>query len=114
MLEQPRKEASMGALKASTFAIVLGAIVLPALAQAPARPKPAPRTAAKCAAPEYRQLDFWVGDWDAYDLADANKRVARNRVDLSATWPQLTCFLQHHSPQSPTAFLSNLLTAPAR
>ena len=47
-----------------------------------AAPAPAPAApAGKCAAPEYRQLDFWIGDWDAYDL-DEHKVVARNRVDL--------------------------------
>jgi hypothetical protein len=71
----------MDALKASTLAILLGMAVLPTLGQSPASRKPAPRIAPKCAAPEHRQLDFWLGDWDAYDLADANKRVARNRVD---------------------------------
>jgi hypothetical protein len=23
---------------------------------------------AQCAAPEHRRLDFWVGDWDAYEV----------------------------------------------
>jgi hypothetical protein len=69
----------MDALKASTVAILLGMAGLPGLAQAAAKPKAAPRAAAKCATPEHRQ---WVGDWDAYDLADGNKRVARNWVDL--------------------------------
>ena len=25
--------------------------------------------AAPCASPEYHQLDFWVGDWDVFDVA---------------------------------------------
>jgi hypothetical protein len=53
---------------------IIGALVCmttPALAQAPA---------AECSAPEYRQLDFWVGDWDTYDMADTTKAVARNLV----------------------------------
>jgi hypothetical protein len=56
--------------------------VLPALAfarveaQAPAAEKaPAP-----CTAPEFRQFDFWIGDWDTYEMADTSKVVARNRV----------------------------------
>jgi hypothetical protein len=24
-----------------------------------------------CTAPEYRQFDFWIGDWDVYDVGDA-------------------------------------------
>jgi hypothetical protein len=55
----------------------------PALAQAP----PAVQVSPRCAAPEYRQFDFWVGDWDAFDLdgpKDAPdkpaKPIARNHV----------------------------------
>jgi len=40
-------------------------------------PKPAP-----CLAPEYRQFDFWVGDWDAFDSDDPKTKVARTRVVL--------------------------------
>jgi hypothetical protein len=39
--------------------------------------KPAP-----CAAPEYRQFDFWLGDWDAFDFDNPATKVARARVDL--------------------------------
>ena len=35
-----------------------------------------------CAAAEYRQFDFWIGDWDAYDVDAPTKAVARNLVDL--------------------------------
>jgi hypothetical protein len=45
-------------------------------------PAPAPKAVAKCATPEHRQFDFWVGDWDAYDVGAPGKVVARNRVDL--------------------------------
>jgi hypothetical protein len=37
--------------------------------------KPAP-----CTAPEFRQFDFWAGDWDTYEVGDTSKVVARNRV----------------------------------
>ena len=33
-----------------------------------------------CAAPEYRQFDFWVGNWDVFERANAARRVARARV----------------------------------
>lgn len=36
--------------------------------------------AASCAAPAYRQFDFWVGDWNAFDVGSPNK-VAHARVD---------------------------------
>ena len=35
----------------------------------------------KCVSPEYRQLDFWVGDWDAFDSGGSTP-VARTRVDV--------------------------------
>lgn len=35
---------------------------------------------ASCVAPEYRQFDFWVGDWDAFEV-DSPTSAARNRVD---------------------------------
>ena len=34
----------------------------------------------QCHTPEHRQFDFWVGDWDAYDLPDTAKAVARIQV----------------------------------
>src|SRR5947207_11414570 len=39
-----------------------------------------PAHAASCAAPEYRQFDFWVGDWDAFE-GGSSFPVARVRVD---------------------------------
>jgi hypothetical protein len=35
---------------------------------------------APCAGPEFRQFDFWLGDWDTYEITDSSKVVARNRV----------------------------------
>lgn len=40
-----------------------------------------PPPAASCTAPEYRQFDFWVGDWDAFDVDNPRVKVARNRVE---------------------------------
>jgi hypothetical protein len=48
-----------------------------ATAGSPNVPTPTP---APCSAPEYRALDFWVGDWDVYDSGDRGKPVARARV----------------------------------
>ncbi|HKW00539.1 MAG TPA: hypothetical protein VJN96_11980 [Vicinamibacterales bacterium] len=45
-----------------------------AAVQAPAD-KPAP-----CTAPEYRQFDFWIGDWDVFDAGNSAP-VARVVVD---------------------------------
>jgi ketosteroid isomerase-like protein len=38
-------------------------------------------SALPCSAAEYHQFDFWVGDWDAFDLDAKNAKVAHNRVD---------------------------------
>ncbi len=46
------------------------------LAASEAVPKPAP-----CTAPEYHQFDFWIGDWDAFDVDNPTTRVARTKVD---------------------------------
>jgi len=35
----------------------------------------------QCTAPEYRQLDFWLGDWDAYDADNLKDVAARVRVE---------------------------------
>jgi hypothetical protein len=34
-----------------------------------------------CSAAQYRQFDFWVGDWDAFDVDNPATKVARTRVD---------------------------------
>jgi hypothetical protein len=41
-----------------------------------------PRPPASCATAEFRQFDFFAGDWDTYDVADPSKVVARNRVTV--------------------------------
>jgi hypothetical protein len=42
----------------------------------------APQPKTPCSAPEYRQFDFWLGDWDAFDVDNPSTVVARTRVDL--------------------------------
>jgi hypothetical protein len=34
-----------------------------------------------CSGTEYRQFDFWLGDWDAFDFEKPGPSVARTRVD---------------------------------
>jgi len=34
-----------------------------------------------CRAAEFRQFDFWVGDWDAFDAENPATPVARTKVD---------------------------------
>jgi hypothetical protein len=33
-----------------------------------------------CSAPEHRQFDFWIGQWDTFDVNEPKKVIARNRV----------------------------------
>ena len=35
-----------------------------------------------CSAPEYRQFDFWAGNWDAYDIDNPATVVAHLKVSL--------------------------------
>ncbi len=58
-------------LCASLLGELQGAAVAPST-MAPAQEQPA----APCAAPEYHQFDFWVGDWDAFE-GDGRAPVAR-------------------------------------
>lgn len=37
---------------------------------------------AACSAPAFRQFDFFVGDWDTYDVQAPGKVVARNTVQV--------------------------------
>ena len=56
--------------------LVLAAISAPARAAEGATSPP-------CSAPEYRRLDFWAGDWDAFEEGDkTGKPSARCRVDV--------------------------------
>lgn len=43
----------------------------------------AAETPKTCGDAEYRRFDFWIGDWDTFDLpiTPASKSIARNRVD---------------------------------
>lgn len=50
--------------------------VLAALQCAAQAPAPAPRP---CTAPEYRQFDFWLGDWNVEAPANPG-RTSRNRI----------------------------------
>ncbi len=49
----------------------LSAFAAPAAAQAPPQ---------GCGAPEYRQLDFWVGEWDVYDAL--GKPTGTHRIEV--------------------------------
>ncbi len=58
----------------------------PKTAAVTAAPAPAPATpGGKCGAPEFRQFDFWIGDWETFETdRSAPGSVARTRVDAIA------------------------------
>jgi hypothetical protein len=66
-------------VRLSSIVAVLGLAATAAHAQtatAPATPPPPP-----CAAPEFRQMDFWVGDWDLeFDTGPGKVATASNRI----------------------------------
>jgi hypothetical protein len=63
------------------ISLILAAMVAASHATGAAVPA---RPVAGCNFPEYRQLDFWVGDWDTFEPGDAHTSVARTHVDLIA------------------------------
>ncbi len=60
-------------------AICLLALLLAPAAAAQSRPSDAD-TSPQCRAAEHRQFDFWLGDWDVYDVPDTGAVVARARI----------------------------------
>lgn len=58
----------------SAFAVLAGVASLSTSSATSANPP-------TCVAPKYRQFDFWIGDWDAFDIDDPRTVVARTRVD---------------------------------
>lgn len=50
-----------------------------AATSAPTAAASTPTAAAACAAPEYRQFDFWVGRWDVY--GPAGKQVGHSLIE---------------------------------
>jgi hypothetical protein len=62
------------------FAMV-AVLILIAGSNVPAAHVFAADSAVHCVAPAYRQFDFWVGDWDVFDV-DSPTKVAHAQVDL--------------------------------
>ncbi len=64
-----------------TFSDAGAALVLACSSLAPVHAVAAPSPSA-CASPDNRRLDFWIGDWDAFDAdAPRDAAIARAHVD---------------------------------
>ena len=72
-------------MKTAIIALALAAGVVPTLAQAPP-----PKT--DCSAPEYRQFDFWLGEWT---VANGGKTAGTNRIEAAMNGCAL---LEHWTP----------------
>ena len=78
-----------------TFAALLAIAASPALAaEAP--------TPSNCNAPEYRQLDFWVGDWDAkWAPSEGDTGIGSNHITRSYEG----CVIEEHFDGHPAQHL---------
>jgi len=57
---------------AASLALICAAIISSAPLASPAHA--ATPAAPKCTADEYRRFDFWLGDWDSFDIDNGNTR----------------------------------------
>ena len=70
---------------------------------APQQPAPAAPPPAPCTAPEYRQMDFWVGEWDlSFDAGNGKTGTAANRITKDEFG---SCFITEHFSQPDTRFV---------
>lgn len=67
------------------LAVAAQARELAAGAQANERPASAEVQAPHCPAPEFRQFDFWLGDWDTFESEGPTTWIARTHVDPIAS-----------------------------
>ena len=69
-------------LRLARLRTVLAALGIALIAPAVADPVTATPTSPHCGAAEYRQLDFWIGDWDTFESdAPSGPSIARARVE---------------------------------
>jgi hypothetical protein len=60
----------------------LAALGIAFIAPALAAPVAAPLASSHCSAQEFRQLDFWIGDWDTFETeTPTGPSIARARVE---------------------------------
>jgi len=70
------------ALRRRPLRTALVAVGIAFIAPAAADPSAATLTSPHCSAKEYRQLDFWIGDWDTFETdTPGGRSIARARVE---------------------------------
>ncbi|MGZ8285701.1 MAG: DUF1579 family protein [Allosphingosinicella sp.] len=78
----------------------LAALLQAATAAPPAPPATPPPPA--CSTPEYRAMDFWVGEWDlSFDAGGGKKGKAVNRITRDELG---SCFVTEHFNQADIAY----------
>jgi hypothetical protein len=83
-------------------------LVALALAAAPAATPPPPPPPPACSTAEYRQLDFWVGDWDAeFALPGGKTGHAVNRITRNEYGD---CVIAEHFEQADIAYVGASLS----
>lgn len=72
-------------IRISVLAVAMGSLITAATAQADAKPADNTAISPQCTAAEYRQFDFWLGDWDTFEVDPPGKEsIARARVESIA------------------------------
>ncbi|MEP6940248.1 MAG: hypothetical protein ABI846_10820, partial [Rudaea sp.] len=76
--------ANVCAAPSSAILATLGFSIFVALSLLSIAPRALAVPSTKCNAAEFRQFDFWIGDWDSFDIdngKESPRSVARNHVD---------------------------------
>ncbi len=60
---------------------LIAALIFSGLPAWAASPQPSTPPSASCTGDDYRAFNFWIGDWDVFEVGNLTTRVARTRVD---------------------------------
>jgi hypothetical protein len=66
-------------MRALPLLLLLASPIVAAQEASPLPPAPSAAAAAPCSRPEYRQFDFWIGDWDV--TAPGGKVVGHSHIE---------------------------------
>ena len=71
--------------------ILLAVLSSAAVAATPAPPQAVPGSPCP-SSPQWRQFDFWLGEWEVHDSLDGGKVIARSTIDKSTN----DCIVHEH------------------